>query len=66
MNERVVVKKIEKVWLSQKEAAEYLGVSKSYIAGLRRAGKLPHSMVGNMAFFKKKAIDTLLERSKVY
>ena len=62
----VRIEPVEKVWLSTKEAAECLGVSKGYIADLRRDGKLPHSMIGNMAFFKKRDIDRMLERNRVY
>ncbi len=55
-----------KVWLSSREAAEYLGMSKDYVASLRRLGLLPYSMIGNSAFFRKRDIDELLEKNMVY
>lgn len=55
-----------KVWLSSREAAEYLGMSKDYVASLRRLGILPYSMIGNSAFFRKRDIDELLEKNMVY
>lgn len=63
---RIHVEKVSKVWLSTREAAEYLGMSKDYISNLRRLGLLPHSMIGNSAFFRKKDIDDLLEKNLVY
>jgi len=57
---------VEKIWLSQQEAAEYLGMGKSFIVSLRKSGTLPHYMVGNSAFFKKEDIDNLIESNRVY
>lgn len=60
------VVEVEKIWLSTKEAAKYLGVTVSYIGELRRKGILPHSRIGNVSFFKKSEIDWMLEQNKVY
>lgn len=60
------VVEVEKVWLSTKEAAKYLGMSESFIGNLRREGVLPHSRIGNASFFKKTDIDWMLEQHKVY
>lgn len=60
------VVEVEKIWLSTKEAAKYLGVAVSYIGELRRNGVLPHSRIGNVCFFKKSEIDWMLEQHKVY
>lgn len=63
---KVEVVKVEKIWLSTKEAAEYLGMSKSFIGDLRRDGVLPHCRIGNASFFKKSDIDWMLEQHKIY
>lgn len=60
------IEKIEKIWLSTKEVAEYIGMSVEYVAVLRREGFLPHCKVKNAAFFKKSDIDTFLEKNRVY
>jgi len=57
---------VEKVWLSTQEAAEYIGMGKSYISDLRRRGLLPHCMMGNAAFFLKEDIDNMLENHRIY
>ena len=39
---KIIVKEVEKIWLSAQEAAEYIGMGKSYISDLRKKGLLPH------------------------
>lgn len=63
---KVNVVKVEKIWLSTTDAAEYLGMSKEYVAKLRRNGLVPHCMIGNAAFFLKEDIDYLLEKNRVF
>ena len=63
---KIVVKEVEKIWLSAQEAAEYIGMGKSYISDLRKKGLLPHCMIGNATFFLKKDIDDMLEAHRVY
>lgn len=38
MMKNVRVEAVEKIWLSQKEVAKYIGMSQSYVAELRRKG----------------------------
>ena len=45
---KVVVEKIAKKWLSTDEAASYIGMGKSFIVELRKSGKLPHCMIGQI------------------
>lgn len=66
MMKNVRVEAVDKIWLSQKEVAKYIGMSQSYVAELRRKGLLRHSMIGNASFFKKDDVDKLLERHRVY
>ena len=50
---KIIVKEVEKIWLSAQEASEYIGMGKSYISDLRKKGLLPHCMIGNSTFFLK-------------
>lgn len=63
---QALVKEVEKVWLSTREAAKYLGVGTTYIADLRKEGQLRHCMVKNTAFFRKDDIDAFLEEHRIY
>ena len=49
-----------KIWLSNKEAAKYLGVSKDWLKDRRESGKLHYSVVGNTIFYIKSEIDKLI------
>lgn len=49
-----------KLWLSQKEAAKYLGVSKDWLRDRRNEGKLHYSVVGNTIFYIKSEIDNIV------
>ena len=49
-----------KLWLSNKEAAKYLGVSKDWLKDRRESGALHYSVVGNTIFYIKKEIDSLI------
>ena len=60
------VKNVERIWLSNKEAQVYLGMSQDFFHQLRRTGQLAYYQVGNKAvFYKKEDIDRLLENSLV-
>ena len=50
----------KKLWLSQKEAAKYLGVSKDWLRDRRNDGKLHYSVVGNTIFYIKSEIDKMI------
>ena len=47
-------------WISNKEAAKYLGVSKDWLKDRIQDGKLHYSKVGNTIFFMLKEIDDLI------
>ncbi len=51
---------VRKVFMSQKEAQRYLGVSKDWLKSRRENGTLHYSMVGNVAFYLKAEIDNLI------
>lgn len=51
---------VRKLWLSNKEAAKYLGVSKDWLKDRRENGTLHYSVVGNTIFYIKKEIDRLI------
>ena len=61
-----VINKVDKIWLSAQEAANYIGMGKTYISDLRKKGILPHCMIGNTAFFLKTDIDKMLEEHRVF
>lgn len=54
-----------KLWLSNKEAAKYLGVSKDWLKDRREAGTLHYSVVGNTIFYIKKEIDRLIANNAI-
>lgn len=54
-----------RLWLSNKEAAKYLGVSKDWLNDRRLDGTLHYSKVGNTIFYIKKEIDDLIRKNAV-
>lgn len=54
-----------KLWLSNKEAAKYLGVSKDWLKERRDSGTLHYSVVGNTIFYIKKEIDSLIASNAI-
>lgn len=54
-----------KLWMSQKEAQKYLGVSKDWIKDRRNSGELHFSFVGKTAFYIKSEIDNLIRKNAV-
>lgn len=63
---KVSVEPVEKIWLSTKEFAKYIGMSTGYIHDLRKSGQIRHCMIGNTAFFLKTDIDKMLETHRVF
>ena len=59
------VRKVERLWFTRKDAADYLGVSVELIKRLNQKGKLGYSKVGGLVFISKSDIDKLLTKSKV-
>lgn len=54
-----------KIWLSNKEAVKYLGVSKDWLKERRMEGKLHYSIVGNTIFYIKREIDNLIAANAI-
>ena len=54
------VKEVEKVFLSNREAQKYLGVSDSTLKGWRLGGRLPYYKVGSVVWYEKSDIDRLV------
>ncbi|MEO1075540.1 MAG: helix-turn-helix domain-containing protein [Bacteroidota bacterium] len=52
-----------KAWLTNREAMEYLGLSKATLARYRKDGTLPHSKVGANVFYRFADVDALLKAS---
>ncbi len=50
----------KKIWLSQKEAAKYLGVSKDWLRDRCNEGKLHFAKVSNTIFYIKSEIDKMI------
>lgn len=55
----------KRLWLSNKEAAKYLGVSKEWLKDRRENGTLHYSLVGNTIFYIKKEIDRLIAANAI-
>lgn len=49
-----------RLWMSNREAAKYLGVSKDWLNDRRMDGSLSFSKVGNTIFYIKSEIDNLI------
>ena len=67
MKERIKTVSVDttRLWMSQKEAQKYLGVSKDWLKDRRENGTLHYSMVGNTAFYIKSEIDRLIRECAV-
>ena len=50
-----------KEWLTNREAMEFLGLSKTTLQRLRANGKLPYSKVGSNIFYKYEDVAGVLE-----
>ena len=57
------MEKIIKVWLTEKEAQDYLGIGRTSLWKLRREGSLHYSIVGKKVYYHKPSIDDLLLRN---
>lgn len=57
---------VEKIWLSARELAVYLGVSMDFVRAIRESGKLHYyKPFGNkMVFFKKSDVDRFIEKGR--
>ena len=63
----IVVKEIDKPWLSNKEAIKYVGMSADFLERMRNEGQLPFSKIdGRAIFYKRRDLDDLMERHMVY
>ena len=50
-------------WLSNKEAQQYLGLSRPTLQRYRSSGKLPFSKVGGNIYYRRADIEKLLEEN---
>lgn len=55
----------KKLWMSRKEAVQYLGVSKEWLEAREMAGLLSVSKVGNTFFYIKSQIDDMIRNGAV-
>ncbi|MDR1489885.1 MAG: helix-turn-helix domain-containing protein [Desulfovibrio sp.] len=54
-----------RIWLTEKDAAEYLQCSKSFLAIDRtRNRRIPFSKLGNRIRYSRKELDAYLERNR--
>ena len=59
------VTSIEKLFLTNKEAQAYLGVSPDFLKDLRSNARISYSKVGKMIWYEKKDLDNLVKKAKV-
>jgi excisionase family DNA binding protein len=50
-----------KDWLTNEEAMAYLGLSRPTLARYRAEGTLPYSKLGSSVYYKREAVERLLE-----
>lgn len=55
----------KKLWMSQKEAMRYLGVSKDWLKEKRLSGTLHYSKVETTVFYIKTEVDNLIKRNAI-
>ena len=55
----------KRLWMSNREASKYLGVSKDWLDDRRMDGTLHYSKVGNTIFYIKKEIDDMIRSNAV-
>lgn len=65
MARNTVVDKVEKKWLSGKEAMKYLDCSSNFLQNLRDTDQVRFSIVGRKYFYLLQSIEMLLERNMV-
>ena len=65
MEFKAVTVDAHRLWLSNKEAQKYLGVSKEWLKDRRLDGTLHYSMVGKTIFYIKSEIDNLVRYNAV-
>lgn len=66
MIKQTEVRQCDKLWLSQKEATKYIGMSKDWLEARRLDGTLHYSKVANTIFYIKSEIDRLIADGAVY
>ncbi|OZC04600.1 hypothetical protein BSZ36_05155 [Rubricoccus marinus] len=54
-----------KGWLTNREAQDYLGLSKATLARYRSEGMLPYSKIGASVYYRLADVEGLLEASRV-
>lgn len=67
MNQQVKTVQIDtrKLWMSRKEACQYLGVSKDWLEACEMAGLLDVSKVRNTIFYIKSQIDNMIRAGAI-
>ena len=59
------VRQVDKVWFTRKAAADYLGVSLSYIKKLCLGAKVPSYKVEGLVFIRKDELDRFIQRHDI-
>lgn len=60
VNKQTTIRDCDKIWMSQKEAVKYLGMSKDWLEARRADGMLHFSKVANTIFYIKSEIDRMI------
>lgn len=63
---QATVRQCDKLWLSQKEAVKYVGMSKDWLEARREDGSLHYSKVANTIFYIKSEIDRIIADGAEY
>lgn len=65
MNVKTIAVDARKLWMSKKEAQQYLGVSKDWLEARETDGVLNFSVVGKTRFYIKSQIDNMIRNGAV-
>ena len=60
------VRVVEQEWFTRQGAASYVGTTVSYIKGKNLNGELPYCKDGKLVFIRRRDLDRMLERMRVY
>lgn len=61
--QKLLQNSLVKRWLTNEEAMEYLGLSRSTLNRYRMEGKIPYSKVGQNVYYRLEDIEELLEEN---
>lgn len=63
--QQIKIREVERIWLTTRDAAQYLGTKTAFLHNLRKEGKLHYYKIGKTIFFRKADIDRLISQNRI-